>query len=71
MFQYFITIFNNKVKEENATQNELVIRAFGAFAAPCRSFMKQQDVLFMLTVVMQKAEDKFFRSEQFAHFILH
>jgi hypothetical protein len=35
---------------------KLVIKAFGLFAAPCRVYMKSQDVLYMFSVVMQRAE---------------
>lgn len=47
----------------DTSQNELklVIKAFGAFAAPCHTYMKQDDVLVMLSVVLQRAEQIYLR----------
>lgn len=40
---------------------KFVIKAFGLFAAPCRMYMKSQDVLYMFTIVMQRAEQIYFK----------
>jgi hypothetical protein len=48
-------------RSTSSYDKKLVIKAFGLFAAPCRIYMKSQDVLYMFTLVMQHAEQIYFK----------
>ncbi|XP_021932903.1 DNA-dependent protein kinase catalytic subunit-like isoform X3 [Zootermopsis nevadensis] len=64
VFLYFITSFKEMLNRGTSSYDiKLAIKAFGLFAAPCHIFMDSQDVVQMFTVVMQRAEQIYFKEE--------
>lgn len=55
---YFNEMFN---KGTRSTHAKLAMKAFGLFAAVCRSYKGSQDVVHMFTSVIQRAEQIYFK----------
>ena len=48
-------------KGTRSTHAKLAMKAFGLFAAVCRSYKGSQDVVHMFTSVIQRAEQIYFK----------
>ncbi|XP_069690626.1 DNA-dependent protein kinase catalytic subunit-like isoform X3 [Periplaneta americana] len=66
VFLYFINDFRKKMLSQDTSSQDmkLVIKSFGLFSGPCRIYMKPQDVAYMFTVVVQRAEQVYFKEEE-------
>ncbi|PSN29714.1 hypothetical protein C0J52_27453 [Blattella germanica] len=54
-------------KETSPNVLKLVIKGFGLFAGPCRTYMKPADVKFMFTIIVQQAEQMYLRRQVNVH----
>ncbi|XP_065898419.1 DNA-dependent protein kinase catalytic subunit-like isoform X2 [Dysidea avara] len=61
VFCFFIKKFRAIIENRSSDQREIAvaIRGYGHFAAPCRHFMKQEDIQFMFNDIIQRSEQVF------------
>ncbi|KAK6170524.1 hypothetical protein SNE40_018898 [Patella caerulea] len=62
VFKFFMQQFRSIMNSSEANSKEisLAIRGYGLLAAPCKSFLKANDVQFMFSEMITKCEQQFF-----------
>ncbi|KAH7949252.1 hypothetical protein HPB49_006640 [Dermacentor silvarum] len=60
MLRYFIQEFQNTLRSETNTHNlAAALKGYGLLALPCKQYLKESDVLFMLSDVLLRSEHVF------------
>ncbi|XP_064478548.1 DNA-dependent protein kinase catalytic subunit-like [Ornithodoros turicata] len=60
MFEFFIQEFKKTMtSESNLRDLTIALKGYGMFAAPCRYYLKESDIFYMLTDIISRSENVF------------